>query len=845
MVKAKKQIRTSAQTRQTKTGFDIDKFIPAKYQVPAMLLIILLVFLVYFAPLYFGGKTFQSGDIVTSKSMETYLAADRDGFTLWNPYVFCGMPAYALAVGFKSFNLLFVAITSVRAVFEAPFSADYAKWTFYLLLLSYTMFFFMKERTKNNLVALFSALTTSFSTGLIVFLYIGHVTKLTSLCMYPLIFLLLLKLQKRISFLDFMILIVTLYIFIMGWHVQIIFYTLLSIAIYYLFYFIKYLIEKETARIIHLLKTVGVFAAALIIALLIQLDSFTQVWEYSPFSTRGTKSILEESSGASVKSESDFYEYATNWSFSPGEVMTFIIPSYYGFGKSTYNGPLTQGNDYEANTYFGQMMFVDVAMYMGVIVFFLALFSIYANWKDPFVKFLTILSSFALLVSFGRNFSIVYDLMFHYFPFFDKFRVPSMMLVLVQLSFPILAGLGVWKIIEAGKEKNVKLTKVVQYISIAGAGIFILSIVLGSPIKQWFVDRVIASGQKGEQLKPFYDYMSGMFITDFRLAFFFVTATFGLSLVYLKGKTSASILVLAIIVLSLIDLFRIDTRGETYSEVSQINQSFEKPDYISVIDSQNDKSLYRILNLKQDGSFGSLNQNSNYHAYFLKQDMYGYSGIKPRGFQDIMDVVGSPANPTLWRMLNVKYLVLDKQYSIPGAKIISATQATVVYENMQALPRAYFVDTVETKPALEILNSIKANSFDPKHIAFLEKEEVKVDKPDSTASVQITKYADADIQIDAKASGNNFLFLGDTYIPTGWKAFIDEKETTIYRTNHNFRGIVVPLGRHKIEFIYEPESFVISKYIVLTLSSLTLVGLVFGFFINRKKVKTEPEPLEA
>ncbi|MBZ0201107.1 MAG: YfhO family protein, partial [Ignavibacteriaceae bacterium] len=605
------------------------------------------------------------------------------------------------------------------------------------------------------------------------------------------------------------------------------------------------LIEKETARIIQLLKTVGVFTTALIIALLIQLDSFTQVWDYSPYSTRGTKGILEQSAASNAKSESDFYEYATNWSFSPGEVMTFIIPSYYGFGKSTYNGPLTQGSDYEANTYFGQMMFVDVAMYMGVIVFFLALFSIYANWKDPFVKFLTILSSFALLVSFGRNFSIVYDLMFHYLPFFDKFRVPSMMLVLVQLSFPVLAGLGVWKIIEAGKEKNVQLTKVVQYISIAGAGIFVLSIVLGSPIKQWFIDRVIASGQKGEQLKPFYDYMSGMFISDFRLAFFFVTATFGLSLVYLKGKTSASILVLAIIVLSLIDLFRIDTRGETYSEVSQINQAFEKPDYISVIDNQNDKSLYRILNLKQDGSFGSLNQNANFHAYFLKQDMYGYSGIKPRGFQDIMDVVGSPANPTLWRMLNVKYLVLDKQYSIPGAKIISATQTTVVYENTQALPRAYFVDTVVSKPALEILNHIKENSFDPKRIAFVEKEEVKVDKPDSTASVKITKYADADIMIDAKASGNNFLFLGDTYFPNGWKAYIDGNETEIHRTNHNFRGIIVPAGEHKVEFVYEPKSFFISKYIVLSLSSLTLIGLIVGIFINRKKVKIIKESLEA
>ncbi len=141
----------------------------------------------------------------------------------------------------------------------------------------------------------------------------------------------------------------------------------------------------------------------------------------------------------SQKTETDFYEYATNWSFSPGEVLTWIVPSYYGFGKSVYNGPLTQNRDVEVNTYFGQMPFVDVAMYMGVIVFFLAILSMVVNWKDPFVRYLTILAAIATLISFGRTFPLFYDLMFHYFPFFDKFRVPSMILVLVQLSFPILS----------------------------------------------------------------------------------------------------------------------------------------------------------------------------------------------------------------------------------------------------------------------------------------------------------------------------------------------------------------------------------------------------------------------
>ena len=75
------------------------------------------------------------------------------------------------------------------------------------------------------------------------------------------------------------------------------------------------------------------------------------------------------------------------------------------------------------------------------------------------------------------------------------------------------------------------------------------------------------------------------------------------------------------------DLFRIDYRGETYTDNSEIEQLFNKPDYIQAIENTGDKSIYRVLNLKQDGSIGSLNQNSNYLSYFLMYDIYGYSGM--------------------------------------------------------------------------------------------------------------------------------------------------------------------------------------------------------------------------
>ncbi len=72
---------------------------------------------------------------------------------------------------------------------------------------------------------------------------------------------------------------------------------------------------------------------------------------------------------------------------------------------------------------------------------------------------------------------------------------------------------------------------------------------------------------------------------------------------------------------------------------------------------------------------------------------------------------------------------------------------------------------------------------------------------------------------------------------TGWKAFINGNETKIYRANHGFRGIVVPKGNHKIEFVYLPESFVISKYLSLIFSSIIMLGLVLGIVVNIRKRK--------
>lgn len=824
------------------SGFSLDKYIPEKFQTIALIGIILVIFLVYFSPMYFGDQTIQSGDIITSKSLTSYVDQERDGYTLWYPYIFGGMPAYALAVDFKWFNLIYIGIRVVRDVFSSFLAAEYAMWTFYLLLLAINSFFLINYLTKNKLIALFGGVSTSFSTGIILFLFIGHVTKLTALAFFPLIFLILLKFREKIKLRDFALLTIALQLSVQGWHVQIIFYTLFAIGIFYLFYLIRAIVIKNNDKLKQTIKSGLSFAAAFLIALIIQSDNLSQIYLYNEYSTRGSESIIDNSMGVDPKTaESEFYKYATNWSFSPEEISTFFIPSFYGSGKSKFAGELTQGREIELNTYFGQMDFVDLPMYMGILVIIFGLFSIYLNWKKPLVKYLTILIVLSLLISFGRNFSVLYDLMFYHFPFFDKFRVPSMILVLVQLAFPILASLGLKSFLDEKNSNNIKLEKIIKNSAIIFSALFVFSLVFSGALQDYIGNR-FASSEKGQQLIRYFNQYNfdiaqiakSMFSSDVMAAAGILSVSFWLLLLYYKNKITSSLLLLLLTGFTLFDLIRIDNRGATYVTDQNIDQIFEQPSYIKVIKAQQNDEPYRILNIKKDGSYGSLNHNSNYNAFFLEQDMYGYSAIKPRAFQDYMDIVG-PINSTLWNMLNVKYIIASQETIFPGLELIAKVEDDFIFENKRAMQRAFFVDSLMTGKPIDFMRLVGENQIFPNEVALVE-EEIIIDAPDSSASVQIIEYKDENITLNVNASGNNFLFLGDTYYPHGWSAYIDGSETKIYRTNHAFRGIIVPPGKHEIQFIYAPVSFTVSKYLALIFSSLILILFATSFFFTKKKI---------
>jgi len=485
------------------------------------------------------------------------------------------------------------------------------------------------------------------------------------------------------------------------------------------------------------------------------------------------------------------------------------------------------------------MPFVDTAMYMGVIVFALGLFTLFVRWREPLVQFFGIVIVLFILISFGKNFPVIYNLMYYYFPLFDNFRVPSMILHVVQIIFPLLAGLGVMKILSLRNEKNPRIEKGLKNTAIVFSVLFVLSLLLSSNINSWFTGRVnnyalgLGQTQEAQMFTALSKYISNMFTGDLQIALALLALTFGVAFAYASSKINKELFILFLSIFILFDLFRISNRGAAYADISIVNERFKEPEYISVIKQQNEKEPYRILNLKQDGSMGTVSQNSNFNVYFLQEDFYGYSAAKPRSYQDIIEMVG-PVNVTLWRMLGVKYVVTDRQFNPDGFVNIHQSEKTFVYRNDKALPRVYFVDSVAQKSSAELLNEINNDTFDPKKLAFVDKLDFSISKTDTAATATITTYKDELVGVDVITSGNNFLFFGTTFMP-GWKAFIDGSKTKIYRVNHGFQGIVVPQGKHKVEFIYEPGGFALGKNLSLILNILLLGGIVVLVFINKGK----------
>jgi len=319
---------------------------------------------------------------------------------------------------------------------------------------------------------------------------------------------------------------------------------------------------------------------------------------------------------------------------------------------------------------------------------------------------------------------------------------------------------------------------------------------------------------------------------DMRLHALLIALTFLLVYLYLNEKIKVSYLFAGLILLGVFDLWNISSKTLHWEASAQKEQLFSKSDYVNFILNKDPNTFqYRIAEMNR----GQL-ATSNFLAYYDLHQFNGYHGAKIRIYQDAIDVVGGN-NPNLLSLGNVKYLISDAP--LTDTNFIQVFKGTkLVYENKNYLPRAFFVNEYKVDTGLNILNNLRDGVFNPREIAYLEKDiNTKIDKPDSSASITLETSNIHGYTYNVNATGNNMIVFSEIYYPVGWKVYIDGQETEFYKTDYLFRSIIVPAGNHKVEWRFEPETYysgkILSTSVNIIVSLMLIIGL--GYPLLRKK----------
>jgi hypothetical protein len=750
------------------------------------LIIIVLCNKIVFNNMIFAESGDQAAHMTWMKGIE-HLQQTEHADPLWIPYVFSGMPIFGTLIflrpAYANFGEYVLSLAG-KVIF---FGSDSSWLLLHFFLGGLFMFILARMLKLSHLPSLLAALILMMNPLAIELAEAGHGSKLATLSYIPLLFILTIKLFEKRNVLYLALLSLTSATMLLANHAQIAFYGFMLVGLYLLYETIL-TVKQQPVGVI---KNISLFALALMIGFVISAYVYLPTQEYSKYSIRGGAGDGGALSGLN-------YDYATGWSFHPAELMNYLIPTT--FGLSSYMVDLNGAS--QGLLYWGWMPFTTSSVYLGIVPIILLIFGLLYK-RNNLTKFLAIVSIFFFLLAFGKFSPFVYDLMFNYFPYFSKFRVPVMVLHLIPITFGLIAAYGMSFLLEVSERKKdvnlALLQKRLIYVAGVIGGMMVIGF-LGKDAISTFLSGFMFS--RAGELQRF-GQESYNFILEKRIEIFwsgylkfsiFSLLSLGAIIAYLRGNLKRFSFAMALIAILVLDLGIWDSHYINPKPNQALDDQFVPDETMAALSAESDKDLFRVFPVE---GFGD-----NAFMYHHIQTIGGYSPAKLKIYQEMVDSCRlGQGNMAVANMLNVKYIVRERQEQ-------DGSTRSVVQANPGYFPRAWFVDSAYVASSkTEVFRMMNVSYFDPRRVALLEKTPAVIpQKPDSSFA-KIDKYSSGNIVIDAYASKPSLLVLSEIYYPAGWKAFVDGNETEIYKTNYVLRSVIVPEGKHTVEYRFEPKLY--------------------------------------
>lgn len=764
----------------------------------------------------------------------------------WTNSMFGGMPSYMIVGGYPNSWSSWLGATLLD-IFPVPANV--------LIALMIGFYVLMRVLNVNRWLSFFGSVAYAFGTSAFLFLEAGHISKIIALAFAPGLLAGFIAVFRGRYWIGIAITTLFMGLEIYANHPQITYYLFFLLGFYVVFE--SYLHVKK-GNFSGLLKAYAIILVCMAIGVGTRGMYLWNTLVYTKETTRGKSELTLGNINRSSDGLDRDYAFGQNYAFSKLETFTFLAPDFVGgssngnlgTGSETYKMMVGKGVDagtalnFSSNLplYFGPQGYTSGAFYSGILVLFFFLLSLFIV-KDGLKYVLLATSVIYLFIAWGSYFSGFNYFMFDYFPYFNKFRDSKMILTLLHLCLVLGAMLGIKQIVDNNLTFK-DLKKPLMYTLGGLLGVIIIGYFLldyRSPNDADFVKNIAqANGQEfaNSLLASIIADRQSAVMSDILRSLFLLAAAAGLIWAFTTQKIKTNVFIIALGVLTILDLILVDKRyvnnADFQPKSAIVSQSYtpSPADEQILLDKDPD---FRVIDLATNQSFWSDARISYFH-----KSIGGYHGAKLKRMQELYEnamIKDGKLNMPILNMFNTKYFITPGQNGEPMAQ-----------RNPEALGNAWFVNEIKVvKNADEELKSV--NNFNPRTVAFVDQRynsylNGKSLKQDTTATIKLTEYKPNALAYESNSASNQVAVFSEVYYRGNedWKSYVDGQETPHFRADYVLRAMVVPAGKHKIEFKFEPKSVIVGTKIDLFSSIAFVLLIVGGLVMEFRKNKTEDKP---
>lgn len=848
--------------------FDFKKMLPHLVAV-----VLFLVASLIFTKPVLEGKELQQHDIQQWKAMaqQSFEFKKTHGYLPnWTNSMFCGMPAYQIAMEQRTY--WYVSPNYFSSIVSLGLPAP----TYFLFLCCLGFYLLCIVLGVNPWLSIMGGFAYGYCTFDPIILAAGHNTQILSIAYAPTVLAGIALIFQKKYWLGGGLFTILLTCMVTQNHQQILYYTILMSLMMVVFFTVKALKEKD---IKHLAFSAILCLIGAGLALMANAFNLFPINEFSKESMRGGSQLTsKDNKDAQNKTKGGLdKDYAFAWSYGKTELMTLMVPNAVGGGGATAfkdeqpkfievlqeNQSLQNESKQQiaqsSSPYWGaQSQGTSGPVYLGALICLLALMGFIVS-KNEHRWWLLAITIFGIILATGKNLSGINYFLFDHMPMYKKFRVPTVALVMPQLSVALMATLFANDFIfNTPKEELKKLFKNCLFV---GGGV--LLVMIGFYFMADYMSdeslelkKNIIASMKGDRTFAT-NYFSALaqdrravYASDMIRSIGFILAGLAVLFLYSRNTIKAMAAAVLLTLVASIDLLSVDTRylhEDNFVEPTDYEGAYA--DSQADVQIKKDTGYYRVLNLAfrtgNGYAFDIGNSFNDALASYKHNTIGGYHPAKLGLYNDLKDRKIIPQIQNwlqnqmakdsfkVLNMLNMRYVIVPDQRN---------QAQTMAIQNPFAYGPCWLVKDIKmVNSADEEMDGL--DSVDPAATAIVNNEFkssiTSTPQYDSSAYIKLVKNENDYILYDFNANTPQFAVFSEMYYKEGWKAYIDGKEQAIVKTDYALRGLAVPAGKHKVEFKFESSVLAASEKAANIGNLLAVLFALFCFFMAWRSSKTK------